>query len=68
MNATAPAEFRLNDDVRLLGHHGDIRSGTRGCIIGKFNRPTDPAYLVSFEGEEARVISVRSDELIRADV
>ena len=59
-------EFRLGELVRLLDRHGDVPSGTRGHIIGKFAGPTDDAYIVRFEGETAGAADVRSDEIVLA--
>ena len=47
--------------VQLIARHGDVRSGTRGHIIGRFARE-NPTYLVSFGADG--VIEVRGDELV----
>jgi hypothetical protein len=61
-------EFRLNDNVRLLDRHGDVRSGTLGRILGRFARETGPTYVVSFEGDDIRVAGdVRFEEIVLAD-
>lgn len=60
------SEFRLGDVVRLLDRHGDVPSGARGRIIGRLAGPTDRAYIVSFEGEDAGVADVRFDEIVLA--
>jgi hypothetical protein len=57
--------FRPNDDVRLIFHHGDVRSGTRSRVLGCYARSTDPTYLVSFQSEVG-CIEVRPDELALA--
>ncbi len=59
------SEFRLGELVRLLDRHGDVPSGSRGHIIGKFSGPNDRAYIVCFEGE-AGTADVRSDEIVLA--
>lgn len=59
-------EYCRNDDVRLLSSHGDLPSGARGRILGKFARPNDPTYLVTFEHEGICVDDVRSDEIMLA--
>jgi hypothetical protein len=63
-----PTEFHVRDEVRLLRQHGDIRSGARGHIVGRFGRLTDPTYLISFDGHTVCVADVRADELVLADV
>jgi hypothetical protein len=61
-------EFRMNDNVRLLDRHGDVRSGTLGRILGRFARETCPTYVVSFEGDRVRIANdVRFDEIVLAD-
>ena len=61
-------EFHLNDNVRLLDRHGDVRSGTLGRILGRIARETCPTYVVSFEGDRARIANdVRFDEIVLAD-
>jgi hypothetical protein len=61
-------EFHLNDNVRLLDRHGEVRSGTLGRILGRFARETGPTYVVSFEGDGVRVAGdVRSEEIVLAD-
>jgi hypothetical protein len=57
--------FRPNDEVRLIFHHGDVRSGTHGRILGCYARLDDPTYLVSFSSE-AGCIEVRPNELALA--
>ena len=54
--------FRPNDEVRLIFHHGDVRSGTHGRILGCYARVDDPTYLVSFPSEVG-CIEVRPTEL-----
>ena len=64
MTSTPSAEFHLNDSVRLLNQHGDIRSGTIGRVLGWF-LSDDPTYVVSFEGETVRILGdVRFDEVV----
>ena len=64
---TALSEFRLNDLVRLLDRHGDIRSGTLGRILGYF-ASEKPTYVVSFEGETVRILGdVRFEQLVLAN-
>ena len=61
-------EFQMNDNVRLLDRHGDVRSGTLGRILGRFARETSPTYVVSFEGDRVRIASdVRFEEIVLAD-
>ena len=68
MKAPVLTEFQLNDNVRLLDRHGDVRSGTLGRILGRFARETYPTYVVSFEGDRVRIASdVRFDEIVLAD-
>ena len=63
-----PTEFHPNDNVRLLERHGDVQSGTLGRILGRFARETGPTYVVSFEGDNARVAGdVRFEEIVLAD-
>ena len=63
-----PTEFHPNDNVRLLKRHGDVRSGTLGRILGRFAREIGPTYVVSFEGDHARVAGdVRFEEIVLAD-
>lgn len=63
---TARGEFRLNDLVRLLDSHGEIRSGTLGRILGHF-ASENPTYVVSFQGDTVRILGdVRSGELVLA--
>jgi len=63
-----PTEFHPNDNVRLLERHGDVRSGTLGRILGRFARETGPTYVVSFEGDNARVAGdVRFEEIVLVD-
>ena len=58
--------FRLNDVVRLLDRHGDVRSGTLGRILGHF-ASEKPTYVVSFEGATVRILGdVRFDQLVLA--
>jgi len=54
--------FRPNDEVRLIFSHGDVRSGSRGRVLGCYQRLDDPTYLVSFHNE-AGCIEVRANEL-----
>jgi hypothetical protein len=61
---TPPTEFRPHDSVRLLDHHGNVPSGTRGRIIGRYARSADPTYVVSFEQDNLGVVEVRSDEIV----
>ena len=61
MNAPIHIEFRRNDDVRLLHHHGDIRSGTCGRVLGRFARST-PTYVVSFD--EHGVVELCDHEIV----
>jgi hypothetical protein len=49
--------------VRLIEHHGDVRSGTLGHVIGRLCQE-NPTYLVSFVNEG--VVEVRGDQLLRA--
>ena len=64
----APSEFHPNDSVRLLTHHGDVRSGTLGRILGRFAREAGPTYVVSFEGDTVRVAGdVRFEEIVLVD-
>lgn len=49
-------EFHTHDSVRLLDGHGDVAPGTRGRILGKFERSTGPNYVVSFEGNSVRIV------------
>ena len=64
---TALSAFRLNDVVRLLDRHGDIRSGTRGRILGHF-ASEQPTYVVSFEGKAVRILGdVRFEQLVLAN-
>jgi len=63
--APAMDMFRPNDEVRLLFRHGDIRSGARGRVVGRFARRTDPTFVVSFQNQ-AGCIEVRADELALA--
>jgi hypothetical protein len=68
MDKPVLTEFRLNDNVRLLDRHGDVRPGTLGRILGRFARETSPTYVVSFEGDGARIAGdVRSEEIILAE-
>ena len=61
-------EFRMNDNVRLLDRHGDVRSGTLGRILGRLARESCPTYVVSFEGDRVRIASdVRFEEIVLAD-
>ena len=61
-------EFRMNDNVRLLDRHGDVRSGTLGRVLGRFAREISPTYVVSFEGDRVRIASdVRFEEIVLAD-
>jgi hypothetical protein len=61
-------EFQLNDNVRLLDRHGDVRPGTLGRVLGRFARETSPTYVVSFEGDGVRISGdVRSEEIVLAD-
>ena len=53
--------FRPNDEVRLIFSHGDVRSGTRGRVLGCYRRSDDPTYVVSFENQ-ARCTEVRPNE------
>ena len=62
--AIGTTALRVNDHVRLLDKHGEIPSGTRGHILGAFGASTDLSYIVSFEGEIARVADVRSDQIV----
>lgn len=63
-----PTEFHLNDNVRLLARHGEVRSGTLGRILGRFARETGPTYVVSFEGDYARIAGdVRFEEIVLVD-
>ena len=63
----ALSAFRLNDLVRLLDRHGEIRSGTRGRVIGHFAREK-PTYVVSFEGDTVRILGdVRFEQLVLAN-
>jgi hypothetical protein len=65
MTPHALTEFHPNDNVRLLRSHGDVRSGTRGRILGRFARDASPTYVVSFEGDSPRVAGdVRSEEIV----
>jgi hypothetical protein len=64
----APTEFHLNDNVRLLDRHGDVRSGTLGRILGRFARESGALYVVSFEGDRIRVAGdVLFEEIVLAD-
>jgi hypothetical protein len=64
---TALSAFRLNDVVRLLDRHGDIRSGTLARILGYF-ASEKPTYVVSFEGETVRILGdVRFEQLVLAN-
>ena len=66
MTSTPSAEFHLNDTVRLLNQHGEIRSGTVGRILGHF-ACEKPSYVVSFEGNSVRILGdVRYGELVLA--
>ena len=68
MKAPVLTEFQMNDNVRLLDRHGDVRSGTLGRILGRFARETSPTYVVSFEGDRVRIANdVRFDEIVLAD-
>jgi hypothetical protein len=58
--------FRPNDEVRLIFHHGDVRSGTHGRILGCYARLDDPTYLVSFYNEVG-CVEVRPNELALAE-
>lgn len=61
-------EFHLNDNVRLLEHHGEVRSGTLGRILGRFARDAAPTYVVSFEGDSVRIAGdVRFEEIVLVD-
>ena len=64
---TAHSAFRLDDSVRLLDRHGDIRSGTLGRILGHL--PSEkPTYVVSFEGKTVRILGdVRFEQLVLAN-
>jgi len=60
-------EFQTLDSVRLLDDHGDVESGTRGRILGKFERSSGTNYVVSFEGKGVRIVEdVRPDEIVRS--
>jgi hypothetical protein len=59
-------EFRLGELVRLLDRHGDVPSGSRGHIVGRFAGPTDHAYIVCFEDETVGAVDVRSDQIVQA--
>ena len=64
---TALSAFSINDLVRLLDRHGDIRSGTLGRILGHF-ASEKPTYVVSFEGETVRILGdVRFEQLVLAN-
>jgi hypothetical protein len=64
----ARTEFHPNDNVRLLGSHGDLRSGTVGRILGRFARDAAPTYVVSFEGDTPHVAGdVRFEEIVLVD-
>ena len=63
---SAASEFRLGDIVCLVDRHGDIPSGARGRIIGRFAGSTDRNYIVSFEGEGAGAADVRFDQIVLA--
>jgi hypothetical protein len=64
LTSTPSAAFHLNDTVRLLNRHGDIKSGTVGRILGHFACAT-PTYVVSFEGDAVRILGdVRFGELV----
>jgi hypothetical protein len=64
---TGLSAFRLNDVVCLLDRHGDIRSGTRGRILGYF-ASEKPTYAVSFEGKTVRILGdVRFEQLVLAN-
>jgi hypothetical protein len=68
MKAPVLTEFQLNDNVRLLDRHGDVRSGTLARILGRFARETSPTYVVSFEGDRVRIANdVRFDEIVLAN-
>jgi hypothetical protein len=63
MNTTTPTQIvhLKTAAVRLIGRHGDVRSGSLGHIVGRFARE-NPTYLVSFG--TAGVIEVRDDQIV----
>lgn len=61
-----PLEFSVQDDVRLLQRHGNVRSGSRGRVIGRFARAIDPTYLIRFEDGQGCAADVRPDEIVLA--
>jgi hypothetical protein len=55
MLAAVELQLQVNDQVRLLRTSGDVRQGSKGRVVGRFARPTQPSYYVAFEGQPAGV-------------
>ena len=65
MQSPAPraALFSLNDPVRLLASHGDVRADSVGRILGTLPGRSQTAYVVGFVEEKVDVLELRSDEI-----
>lgn len=62
MDVFAAVRFHRHDHVRLLTTCREVPEGSIGHVLGRFARPSEPSYLVAFDGHPAAV-EVAADAL-----
>ena len=62
MDVFAGVRFHRHDQVHLLTTCREVPERSVGRVLGRFARPSEPSYLVAFDGHSAAV-EVAADAL-----